>query len=397
MKEKQAAGGRIKVAVVFGTRPEAIKLAPVILELKKNRRIDCRVCVTAQHRQMLDPVLEVFGIVPDVDLKLMRPNQTLAGLTARATTALDRYMGDDPPDLVLVQGDTTTAFVACLVAFYHRIPVGHVEAGLRTKNLYSPWPEEVNRVLTSHIAALHFAPTPAGRQNLLAEGIDPQNIIVTGNTVIDALFQALRRLRKAAPTIAGLDDLLLKGKPIPRIVLITGHRRENFGQGFAAICRAIRDLAQRFPDVHYVYPVHLNPNVRTPVMRMLGKSGGRRLPNVHRIDPLPYLPFVALMNLSTLILTDSGGIQEEAPSIGKPVLVMRATSERPEAVTAGTAKLVGASRTKIVREVSRLLTDAKAYQEMSRKHNPYGDGRAATRIVKAIIERYAGAKSRCST
>jgi UDP-N-acetylglucosamine 2-epimerase (non-hydrolysing) len=388
MKAQKATNMRIKVSVIFGTRPEAIKLAPVILELKKNKRIDCRVCVTAQHRQLLDQVLEVFGIAPDVDLKLMRPNQTLAGLTARATAALERYMGDDKPDLVLVQGDTTTVFVASLVAFYNRIPVGHVEAGLRTGNLYSPWPEEANRVLTTRIASLHFSPTPVSRENLLKEGIDPKNIIVTGNTVIDALLLTLREVRKAAPKIKGLDDLFLKGKHIPRIVLITGHRRENFGKGFEAICLAIRDLAQRFPDVHYVYPVHLNPNVRAPVIRMLGNHGGRVLPNVHLIDPLPYLPFVALMYHSRLILTDSGGIQEEAPSIGKPVLVMRDTSERPEALTAGTAKLVGTSKEKIVREVSRLLTDENACQEMSRQHNPYGDGRAAKRIVKAIMERY---------
>lgn len=378
----------IKVSVIFGTRPEAIKLAPVILELKKHKKIECKVCVTAQHRQMLDQVLEVFGIVPDVDLKLMRPNQTLSGLTARAMTALDRYMGDEKPDLVLVQGDTTTVFVASLVAFYHRIPVGHVEAGLRTGNLYSPWPEEANRVLTSRIAALHFAPTSVSKENLLKEGTDPKSIIVTGNTVIDALLLTLRRVRKTHPKIEGLENFWVKGKTIPRIVLITGHRRENFGKGFESICRAIRELAQRFPDVHYVYPVHLNPNVRTPVMRLLGSHGRQIIPNVHLIDPLPYLPFVALMNLSALILTDSGGIQEEAPSLGKPVLVMRDTSERPEAIAAGTAKLVGTSKDKIVREVSRLLTDEKAYREMSHQHNPYGDGRAAKRIVKAIMERY---------
>jgi UDP-N-acetylglucosamine 2-epimerase (non-hydrolysing) len=337
---------------------------------------------------MLDQVLDVFGIVPDVDLKLMRPNQTLAGLTARATTALDKYMGEDKPDVVLVQGDTTTVFVASLIAFYHQIPVGHVEAGLRTGNLYSPWPEEANRVLTSRIAALHFAPTPVSRDNLLREGLNPKNIIVTGNTVIDALLLALRKVRKARPTIEGLDDLLIKGKQIPRIVLITGHRRENFGKGFEAICRAIMGLAKRFPDVHYVYPVHLNPNVLTPVMRRLGNLDGRVLPNVHLIDPMPYLPFVALLNLSTLILTDSGGIQEEAPSIGKPVLVMRDTSERPEAISAGTAKLVGTSKDKIMHEVSRLLTDGNAYRRMSRQHNPYGDGHAAERIVKTIMERY---------
>jgi len=388
MQRKKAIDRKIKVSVIFGTRPEAIKLAPVIIALRKHRRVDCRVCVTAQHRQMLDQVLEVFGIVPDVDLKLMRPNQTLAGLTARATKALDQYMGEEKPDLVLVQGDTTTVFVASLVSFYHQIPVGHVEAGLRTGNLYSPWPEEANRVLTSHIAALHFAPTDVSRKNLIKEGILPSNIVVTGNTVIDALLLTLRRVNRSWPAIDGLGAGLMKGKPSPRIVLITGHRRENFGKGFESICRAIRELAKRFPDVHFVYPVHLNPNVRDPVMTMLGNHGGRLLPNVHLIEPLPYLPFVALMNRSTIILTDSGGIQEEAPSIGKPVLVMRDTSERPEAISAGTARLVGTSQERIVKEVSRLLTDPTAYQEMSQKHNPYGDGKASKRIVDAIIDRY---------
>jgi len=311
-----------------------------------------------------------------------------SGLTARATKALDQYMGEEKPDLVLVQGDTTTVFVASLVSFYHQIPVGHVEAGLRTGNLYSPWPEEANRVLTSHIAALHFAPTDVSRKNLIKEGILPSNIVVTGNTVIDALLLTLRRVNRSWPAIDGLGAGLMKGKPSPRIVLITGHRRENFGKGFESICRAIRELAKRFPDVHFVYPVHLNPNVRDPVMTMLGNHGGRLLPNVHLIEPLPYLPFVALMNRSTIILTDSGGIQEEAPSIGKPVLVMRDTSERPEAISAGTARLVGTSQERIVKEVSRLLTDPTAYQEMSQKHNPYGDGKASKRIVDAIIDRY---------
>ena len=379
---------RIRVSVVFGTRPEAIKLAPVILEMKKKKSIECRVCITAQHRQMLDQVLDVFRIVPDVDLRLMRPNQTLAGLTARATIALDQYMGEEKPDIVLVQGDTTTVFVASLVAFYHQIPVGHVEAGLRTGNLYSPWPEEANRVLTSHIAALHFAPTSSSRDNLIREGIDAKCITITGNTVIDALLHTLRRVKKSQPRIDGMDGGLLKGRKTPRIVLITGHRRENFGKGFESICQAIRNLASRFPDVHFVYPVHLNPNVQAPVMKMLGNNGGRVLPNIHLIAPLPYLPFVALMDRATLILTDSGGIQEEAPSMGKPVLVMRNTSERPEAISAGTARLVGTSRARIEREVSRLLTNSAAYREMSQTHNPYGDGKAAKRIVKTIIERF---------
>jgi len=386
--KERAKNKKIRVSVIFGTRPEAIKLAPVILELKKHKAIDCRVCVTAQHRQMLDQVLEVFGIVPDVDLQLMRPNQTLAGLTARAIAALDGYMGEVKPDIVLVQGDTTTVFVATLVSFYHQVPVGHVEAGLRTGNLYSPWPEEANRVLTSHVAALHFPPTEISRNNLVREGIDPKQIVVTGNTVIDALFHTLRRVKKSPPAIEGLDGGLMKGRRAPRIVLITGHRRENFGKGFESICRAIRELARRFSDVQFIYPVHLNPNVRAPVTKMLGKDGGRPLPNVHLIEPLPYLPFVALMDRSTLILTDSGGIQEEAPSIGKPVLVLRDTSERPEAITVGTAKLVGTSREGIVRETAKLLTDEKAYAAMSRKSNPYGDGKAAKRIVAEIMKRY---------
>jgi len=318
----------IKVAVIFGTRPEAIKLAPVILGLKKHPKIECRVCVTAQHRQMLDQVLEVFEIIPDVDLHLMRTNQTLSELTARSTMALDHYLENESPDLVLVQGDTTTVFVATLVSFYHQIPVGHVEAGLRTGNLYSPWPEEGNRVLTSHIAALHFAPTNVSRENLVLEGIDPGTIVVTGNTVIDALILSLRRVKRSPPEIKGLDIKLIEGKPPPRIVLITGHRRENFGKGFESICLAIRELANRFPDVYYIYPVHLNPNVNEPVMKMLGTYKGRILPNVQLIEPLSYLQFVTLMNLATVILTDSGGIQEEAPSIGKPVLVMREVTER---------------------------------------------------------------------
>lgn len=379
---------KLKVAVIFGTRPEAIKLAPVILELKKHRSIECRVCVSAQHREMLDQVLEVFGIIPDMDLKLMRPNQTLAELTARATKALDLYMDEEKPDIVLVQGDTTTVFVAALVAFYHQIPVGHVEAGLRTGDLSSPWPEEANRVLTSHIVALHFAPTHVSRNNLVREGIRPETILVTGNTVIDALLLTLRRMKRSRYLMKGLDIGLTLGKCSPRIVLITGHRRENIGKGFESICLAIRELAERFPDVHFIYPVHLNPNVQGPVMKMLGKTIGRTLSNIHLIAPLPYLPFVALMNRSTLILTDSGGIQEEAPSIGKPVLVMRDTSERPEAISAGTAKLVGTSRERIVREVSRLLTDDKIYAAMSQTSNPYGNGNAAKLIVREILKRF---------
>jgi UDP-N-acetylglucosamine 2-epimerase (non-hydrolysing) len=360
-------GARVRVAVIFGTRPEAIKLAPVVLALRDHPAFACKVCVTAQHRQMLDQVLDVFGLTPDADLNLMRPNQTLGKLTARAVEALDAYLAAERPDLVLVQGDTTTVFCAALAAFYHRIPVGHVEAGLRTGDLRSPWPEEANRVLTSRLTALHFAPTATSRANLLAEGVPYGRIVVTGNTVIDALFLALEKVRKSPPPIPGLGGRMLaswEGKPV---VLITGHRRENHGAGFESICRAVAELARRFPRAQFVHPVHLNPNVREPVGRILGVG---RADNVHLIDPLPYLPFVALLARSTVVLTDSGGIQEEAPSLGKPVLVMRDTTERPEAVTAGTVKLVGTDYETIVAETARLLTDPAAYDAMARAHNP---------------------------
>ena len=367
----------MKISVIFGTRPEAIKLAPVILTLKREPSITCHVCVTGQHRQMLDQVLAVFGIIPDADLNLMIPNQTLAGLTARAIDAIDRYLQVEKPDLVMVQGDTTTVFCAALAAFYHRIPVAHVEAGLRTGNMSSPWPEEANRVLTTRLTALHFAPTKDARQHLLREGVADQNIFVTGNTVIDALFIALEKVHARPPAIPGLPaEVLADGCPM---VLITGHRRENFGGGFENICQAIAELARRFPATHFVYPVHLNPNVREPVQRVL-RSGGLHH-NVHLLEPLSYLPFVAMMERATLILTDSGGVQEEAPSLGKPVLVMRDTTERPEAVTAGTVKLVGTDFETIVSQVSRLLTDQSEYLQMSRAHNPYGDGQAGSRIV----------------
>jgi len=380
-----------KIAIVFGTRPEAIKLAPIILALRSRKGIALRVCITAQHREMLDQVLSVFGIVPDVDLNIMRPNQTLAELTARATTSLDSYFAKERPELVLVQGDTTTVFVASLVAFYHHIPVGHVEAGLRTGNLDSPWPEEANRVLTTRLASLHFAPTELNRQNLLSEGVSPEKIFVTGNTVIDALFLALKKVRAKPLAVPGLDRAMVKSWQDAPLVLITGHRRESFGSGFEAICQAIAELARCFPRVQFVYPVHLNPNVRKPVGRILGNDDGKkkRFENIHLIDPISYLPFVALMKRSTLILTDSGGIQEEAPSLGKPVLVMRDVTERPEAVTAGTVKLVGANYKNIVRETSLLLTDRAAYQALTRKHNPYGDGKATGRILRAI-EGYLG-------
>lgn len=367
-----------KISVVFGTRPEAIKLAPVILALKADPRFDCRVCVTAQHREMLEQVLQTFGIVPDVDLNLIKPNQTLAGLTTRTIESLDHYFAEEKPDMVMVQGDTTTVFCAALSAFYHHIPIAHVEAGLRTFNLNSPWPEEANRVLTSHIADLHFAPTATSRENLLREGVSSERIFVTGNTVIDALFIALEKIKATPPDIPGIPQYVMQQGSNDPLVLITGHRRENFGEGFENICRAISEVAGRFPHVVFVYPVHLNPHVQKPVYDLL--SGHR---NIHLISPLDYLPFVALMDRSTLILTDSGGVQEEAPSLGKPVLVMRDTTERPEAVEMGTVKLVGTNITAIVENTTMLLTDEKAYAAMANAVNPYGDGKATSRILTA--------------
>jgi UDP-N-acetylglucosamine 2-epimerase (non-hydrolysing) len=373
-------GERVKrVSIIFGTRPEAIKLAPVILALREDPRFACHVCVSAQHREMLDQVLGVFGISPDVDLDLMKRDQDLAGFTARALEAIFRDLTETSPDLVLVQGDTTTTLCAALASLYSHVPLGHVEAGLRTNTLESPWPEEANRVLTTRLATLHFAPTELNRQNLLKDRVAPERVFVTGNTVIDALFWVRDVVRANPPAIPGLPAGV-GGPGGPRIVLITGHRRESFGPGFEAICRAVGELAGRFPETSFVYPVHLNPHVRAPVDRILRSSGAS---NVHLIEPLPYLPFVALMNRATLILSDSGGVQEEAPSLGKPVLVMRDTTERPEGVIAGTVRLVGTDQRKIVEEASRLLTDRAAYEEMARAHNPYGDGKATGRIVAA--------------
>jgi UDP-N-acetylglucosamine 2-epimerase (non-hydrolysing) len=380
------------VTVVFGTRPEAIKLVPVILALRAEKDLVCKVCVTGQHRQMLDQVMEAFGITPDVDLNLMQPNQTLGGLTARAIEALDSYLAEEGPRLVLAQGDTTTVFCAALAAFYLKIPLGHVEAGLRTGNLQSPWPEEANRVLTSRLATLHFAPTENNRENLLREGVPKDRIFLTGNTVIDALYLALERVRKRPPVIPGLPGDSLEFLRSASVVLITGHRRENFGKGFQNICQAIADLAHNFPDTHFIYPVHLNPNVQEPVLRILGS--GNSSPdaprfgsgNVHLIEPLSYLPFVALMDRATLILTDSGGVQEEAPCLGKPVLVMRDTTERPEAVSMGSVKLVGTDRELIVAEAAGLLTDEAVRKGMRREVNPYGDGQAAARICRICRE-----------
>lgn len=372
----------IKVSIVFGTRPEAIKLAPVILAMRADSRFDCRVCVTAQHREMLDQVLTAFGIRPETDLNLMKSDQGLGKLTSTAIFELDQYLARERPHLVVVQGDTTTAFCGALAAFYHHIPVGHIEAGLRTGDMNAPWPEEANRVLVSRIAALHFAPTEKAKQNLLIEGIGPDKIWVTGNTVIDALFIALEKVKAAPPEIPGLvPDALGLSNSSP-FVLITGHRRESFGPGFESICRAIAELANRFPNVQFVYPVHLNPNVREPVGRILGTQG-RPARNIHLIDPLSYLPFIALLERCTLVLTDSGGIQEEAPSLGKPVLVMRDKTERPEAIEAGTVRLVGTDFNTIVDETARLLTDRVAYDQMARAINPYGDGKATGRILDA--------------
>ena len=367
-----------KISFIFGTRPEGIKLCPLILAMKEHPDFEPHVCVTAQHREMLDQVLEVFGVVPDVDLDLMQSDQSLASLTSRAISAIDKYLVQHKPDLVLVQGDTTTVFCASLTAFYHNIPVGHVEAGLRTRNKFSPFPEEINRVLTSHIADFHFAPTKLSKENLLKEGISKDRIFITGNTVIDALHIAVEKIRKEAPIIPGLPRELMNGQTDPPLVLITGHRRESFGQGFKNICTAIAKLAERFKEAAFVYPVHLNPKVHEPVFRFLSE-----LDNVHLIEPLSYLPFVFLMDKSTVILTDSGGVQEEAPSLGKPVLVMRDTTERPEALDAGTVKLVGTDAEAIIENVSTLLTDPKAYAAMANAVNPYGDGKACARILAA--------------
>jgi UDP-N-acetylglucosamine 2-epimerase (non-hydrolysing) len=367
-----------KVMVVFGTRPEAIKMAPVVEALRRMPGIEVRVAVTAQHRQMLDRVLELFGIVPDEDLDVMAPDQQLPDLFARILTGMSDVLQRHRPDLVLVHGDTSTTLAAALAAFYARIPVGHVEAGLRTGDLQAPWPEEANRRLTAPLSALHFAPTERSRQNLLAEGFPEAGIHVTGNTVIDALLAAVARIDADPALATQLAAQLPALDPERRVVLVTGHRRESFGDGFEQICLALRELAGR-DDVQIVYPVHLNPQVQEPVQRLLAGIG-----NVMLIPPLDYLPFVHLMTRAHLILTDSGGIQEEAPSLGKPVLVMRTTTERPEAVEAGTVRLVGTDRARIVAEVARLLDDDNAYQHMAKAHNPYGDGLAARRIAAVV-------------
>jgi UDP-N-acetylglucosamine 2-epimerase (non-hydrolysing) len=368
---------RKKILVVFGTRPEAIKLAPVIHELLKYpKSFLTRVCVTAQHREMLDQVLAIFKIRTHYDLNVMHRGQSLEDVTSKVLLGMKDVLIRERPDMILLQGDTTTVMAAALSAFYAGVPVGHVEAGLRTWDKRSPFPEEINRVIASHLSDLHFAPTQQARKNLIHEGIDPGRIIVTGNTVIDALFHVrstvARSEKQFKRRFPGIDFS-------KRMILVTGHRRENFGEGFLNICRGIRTVARRHPEVEIAYPVHLNPNVQRPVHSILG-----HLPNVHLLEPQPYLPFVFLMDVSSLILTDSGGVQEEAPSLGKPVLVMRDRTERTEAVKAGTVRLVGTSSRKIVTEIERLLTNRSAYLTMSRAHNPYGDGKSSGRIVRAL-------------
>lgn len=369
----------IKVLSVFGTRPEAIKMAPLVNLLKQQTDIDSRVCVTGQHREMLDQVLQLFDIKPEYDLAIMKAGQDLYDVTTSILLNIKPVLRDFKPDVVLVHGDTSTTFAAALACYYEKTAVGHVEAGLRTGNIYSPWPEEANRKLTGAITRFHFAPTATSQQNLLNEQVNPAHIVVTGNTVIDALLQVVAKIEDDAVLSQRFAEQFPYGQDGRRLILVTGHRRESFGAGFEHICAALKQIAQQFPDCDIVYPVHLNPNVREPVFRLLSDAT-----NVHLIEPQDYLPFVYLMSRSTLVLTDSGGIQEEAPSLGKPVLVMRDTTERPEAVEAGTVKLVGTDQAKIVAEVSKLLTDKAYYDSMSFAHNPYGDGKACQRIIDAI-------------
>lgn len=381
-----------KVMLVFGTRPEAIKMAPLVKEFQKHsENFQTIVCVTGQHRQMLDQVLDLFEIIPDFDLNIMKQGQDLYDVTARVLTGMRDILKEAKPDVVLVHGDTTTSTAAALAAFYQQIPVGHVEAGLRTHNMYSPWPEEMNRQITGRITTYNFAPTLLSKSNLLKEAINPDSIVVTGNTVIDALHQVVTKIKKDTNLDTELEKTLGKsGYDVSRLrddrklVLITGHRRENFGEGFIQMCTAIKDLTRKYPDVDFVYPMHLNPNVRKPIHEVFGENLSD-LKNMFFIEPLEYLSFVYLMEKSTIVLTDSGGIQEEAPGLGKPVLVMRDTTERPEALDAGTVKLVGTDYNKIVDEVSILLDNAEIYKKMSMAVNPYGDGLACGRIVNFLL------------
>mgnify|MGYP000575873099 CR=1 FL=1 len=378
--------------LVFGTRPEAIKMAPLVKEFQKHpKEFQTVVCVTGQHREMLDQVLRLFGIVPDYDLNIMKQGQDLYDVTARVLTGMRDVLKESRPDVVLVHGDTTTSTAAALAGFYQQIPVGHVEAGLRTHNIYSPWPEEMNRQITGRIASYHFAPTVLSRRNLLEEGVRPESVVVTGNTVIDALYMVVDKIRHDdSLNISLRDELREAGYDVDRLktgarrlVLITGHRRENFGQGFIHMCKAIKTLAGKYPDVDFVYPMHMNPNVRKPIHEIFGADLSDH-DNMFFIEPLEYLSFVYLMEKSTIMLTDSGGIQEEAPGLGKPVLVMRDTTERPEALEAGTVKLVGTDFGRIVGEVSMLLEDEGYYEKMSKAVNPYGDGKACGRIVERL-------------
>ena len=380
-----------KIMLVFGTRPEAIKMAPLVKEFQKHPdKFETIVCVTGQHRQMLDQVLEIFGIKPDYDLNIMKQGQDLYDVTARVLTGMRDVLKEAQPDVVLVHGDTTTSTATALAAFYQQIPVGHVEAGLRTHNIYSPWPEEMNRQITGRIATFDFAPTPLSKSNLLAEGVAEDKITVTGNTVIDALYMVVDKIKNNAELDKELEDILKNaGYDVNRLadgkklVLITGHRRENFGDGFISMCKAIKTLTEKYLDVDFVYPMHLNPNVRKPIHEVFGENL-EGLGNMYFIEPLEYLSFVYLMDKTNIVLTDSGGIQEEAPGLGKPVLVMRDTTERPEALGAGTVKLVGTDYDKIVNEVSSLLDSQELYEAMSKAVNPYGDGHACERIVKAL-------------
>ena len=380
-----------KVMLVFGTRPEAIKMAPLVKKFQENADFQTLVCVTAQHREMLDQVLDIFDIKPDYDLNIMKQGQDLYDITSRVMLGLRDVLNETNPDIVLVHGDTTTSMAAALAAFYKQIPVAHIEAGLRTNDIYSPWPEEMNRRMTGRIATYHFAPTELSRQNLLKENVDDNNIIITGNTVIDALFMVVDKIKNDTALAETLkNNIKNNGYDVERqkkLVLITGHRRENFGDGFKNICCAIRDLSIKYPDVDFVYPMHLNPNVRKPISEIFGidvknKTHENQFSNnAFFIEPLDYLNFVFLMEKADIILTDSGGIQEEAPSLGKPVLVMRNNTERPEALDAGTVKLVGTDYNKIVNEVSELLDNENSYKTMSQATNPYGDGLACERIV----------------
>lgn len=369
----------MKVLSVVGTRPEAIKMAPLILALESDQRFSSALCVTAQHRQMLDQVLNIFELTPDYDLDVMQPGQDLNDVTATILVRLRGVISEFRPDFVLVHGDTATTFAATLAAYYQKIPVGHVEAGLRTGNLYSPWPEEANRKLTGALASLHFAPTETAKENLLRENVNHASVSITGNTVVDALFHVVDNLKRDKALQDRFQRQFEFLDPAKRMVLVTGHRRESFGGGFERICTALTQVVKRFPDIEIVYPVHLNPHVQEPVRRLLSDSD-----SVHLIEPQDYLPFVYLMDRAHLIITDSGGVQEEAPSLGKPVLVMRDTTERPEAVDAGTVRLVGTDTEKIVGEVTELLTNFAAYNRMSFAHNPYGDGRACERILSAL-------------